>query len=203
MMFYYTYKITFVDGCYYYGYRVTKKRPEEDVYWGSPKTHKDKWMEVMYSKTIIECYDSKQEAFNAENILIGDGHKTDPLCLNAHNNKNFTGSVGWRGEKPEEWKEMMRERMIGKNVGKKRTPEQMKNRPSMKGENNPRYGVILLEETREKIRQKAIGRKQSQETIEKRTKGQNGKKWWVNINEETLFQVECPGEEWKRGRKWR
>ena len=44
------------------------------------------------------------------------------------------------------------------------------------GENNNRYGVEVTDETRDKIRQKAIGRKQSVETIAKKAEASRGTK---------------------------
>lgn len=56
------------------------------------------------------------------------------------------------------------------------------------GTNNNRYGVEVLEETREKIRQKAIGRKQSPETIAKKAEAVRGskreKKLCIHCNKE-------------------
>lgn len=43
----------------------------------------------------------------------------------------------------------------------------MSNRPDLSGSNNPRFGAKLTDETKEKIRQKALGRKVSEETKEK------------------------------------
>lgn len=44
------------------------------------------------------------------------------------------------------------------------------------GENNPRHGVKITEETRLKMREKALGRKQSAETIAKKIAATQGKK---------------------------
>jgi hypothetical protein len=82
MAYYYTYKITFVDGCYYYGYRATEAIPKDDIYWGTPKTHKDKWKTMMFFKTIINVFDNHYECSEAELNLIRPVYKTDPLCLN-------------------------------------------------------------------------------------------------------------------------
>ena len=65
-------------------------------------------------------------------------------------------------------------------TGKKREPftDEWKAKMSAAktGENNNRYGVEVLEETREKIRLKAIGRKQSAETIAKKAEAVRGTK---------------------------
>ena len=47
---------------------------------------------------------------------------------------------------------------------------------SKQGENNNRYGVEVLESTRQKIREKAIGRKQSAETVQKKADAIRGSK---------------------------
>lgn len=65
-------------------------------------------------------------------------------------------------------------------TGKKRNPFsdewKAKMSESKTGVNNNRYGVEVLEETKEKIRQKAIGRKQSPETIAKKADSIRGLK---------------------------
>ena len=84
---FYTYKIIFNDGHYYYGMRKSIGSPEEDIYWGSPKTHKDKWRTMMYSKEIINVYTDCTECAQAEIELIKPVYRADPLCLN----ENFAG----------------------------------------------------------------------------------------------------------------
>lgn len=44
------------------------------------------------------------------------------------------------------------------------------------GENNPRYGTTVSEETKQKMREKAVGRKQSAETIQKKADAVRGTK---------------------------
>ena len=89
-MYFYTYRIDFVDGYYYYGSRKSKVKPEEDKYWGSPKTHKEKWNTTMYWKTILNVFGVDINMLEEETNLIGDNYKNDPFCLNQHNNDNFT-----------------------------------------------------------------------------------------------------------------
>lgn len=97
-MYFYTYRIDFVDGYYYYGSRKSKVKPEEDKYWGSPKTHKEKWNTTMYSKTILSVFDDPSDMLNEERLLIGDNYKEDSLCLNQHNNDNFS-TIGMKMSK--------------------------------------------------------------------------------------------------------
>jgi len=88
--FFYTYRIQFVDGYYYYGSRRSFVEPSKDVYWGSPKTNKDKWNTTQYEKVILDVCDTGEEMMICESKLIGDKYKTDEWCLNQHNNGNFS-----------------------------------------------------------------------------------------------------------------
>ena len=106
-----------------------------------------------------------------------------------------------RGEKNPMWgrihTEEARKAISEKNTGKKLTKEQIakqvaaqtgrkrapfseewlaKMAEKKKGENNPRYGAKITEETRAKMREKALGRKQSAETIAKKIAATQGKK---------------------------
>jgi len=68
--------------------------------------------------------------------------------------------------------EEARQKITDSKLGKKRAPFTEEWRAKMaekkKGENNPRFGAEVLESTRNKMRAKATGRKQSPETIAKR-----------------------------------
>ena len=94
---YYTYKITTTDSAkYYYGVRQIKKQnaSEEDClndsYFGSGGNHpqnkfrnwKKKHVESL-RKEIIEMFESKDEAYKAERILVGDLWRSDRNCLNS------------------------------------------------------------------------------------------------------------------------
>lgn len=65
-------------------------------------------------------------------------------------------------------------------IGRKRSPFSEEWRAKLsaakKGKNNNRYGVIISEETRKKMREKATGRKQSEETIAKKSAAIKGSK---------------------------
>ena len=71
-------------------------------------------------------------------------------------------------------------KQIAAQTGRKRAPFSDEWREKMskskQGENNNRYGVEVLESTRQKIREKAIGRKQSAETIQKKANAVRGSK---------------------------
>lgn len=76
--------------------------------------------------------------------------------------------------------EEARQKITDSKLGKKRAPfsEEWRERMAKKkqGENNPRHGVKITEETRLKMRDKALGRKQSAETIAKKIAATQGKK---------------------------
>jgi len=71
-------------------------------------------------------------------------------------------------------------RQIAAITGRKRAPFSEEWRAKMseskQGENNNRYGVTVSEETKQKMREKALGRKQSAETIRKKIAATQGKK---------------------------
>ena len=70
-------------------------------------------------------------------------------------------------------------KQIAAITGRKRKPFSeewlAKMSKSKQGKNNPRYGIKISEETREKMREKAKGRKQSPETIAKKIAATQGK----------------------------
>jgi hypothetical protein len=71
-------------------------------------------------------------------------------------------------------------RQVAAQTGRKRKPFSEEWRAKMaekkKGENNPRYGATVSEETKEKMRAKALGRKQSEETVRKKAEAVRGSK---------------------------
>ena len=93
---FYTYKITATDSDkYYYGVSHVKKANatvEEclnDGYYGSGGGIKGKfvhWREKhseYLRKEVIDLFDRRAAAYIAEQNLVGDHYKTDPLCLNS------------------------------------------------------------------------------------------------------------------------
>jgi hypothetical protein len=70
-------------------------------------------------------------------------------------------------------------RQVAAQTGRKRSPFSEEWRAKMseskQGEKNNRYGIQVSEETKQKIREKAIGRKQSEETIRKKADAIRGK----------------------------
>ena len=93
-MYFYCYKIQFLDGSYYFGSRQSVVEPSQDTYWGSPVTHKAKWEQEMFQKTILSEHANRDEALEEEKLLIGDLWKTDDKCLNAMHPSN----LGWHDE---------------------------------------------------------------------------------------------------------
>lgn len=86
-MNYYTYTIHFVDGYYYHGYHKHEGvDPLTDGYWGSPVTHKEKWLTTMHWKEITGLYETRDEVTFAEKETIRPVFSTDPYCLNANCN---------------------------------------------------------------------------------------------------------------------
>jgi len=84
---YYTYTIHFVDGHYYHGYHKHEGvDPLTDGYWGSPVTHKEKWLTTMYWKEITGLHETMEEVTFAEQECIRPVFNTDPFCLNANCN---------------------------------------------------------------------------------------------------------------------
>jgi hypothetical protein len=86
-MNYYTYTIYFVDGYYYHGHhKYQGVDPLTDGYYGSPVTHKEKWLTTMHWKVITGLYESHSEVQFAEQKAIRPVFNTDPYCLNANCN---------------------------------------------------------------------------------------------------------------------
>jgi len=90
-MNYYTYTIYFVDGYYYHGYaKYRGKDPLNDGYYGSPVTHKEKWLTTMHWKEITGMYKTLDAVTFAEQEKIRPVFREDLLCLNAACNGLFS-----------------------------------------------------------------------------------------------------------------
>jgi hypothetical protein len=86
-MEFYTYTIYFVDGFYYHGYhKLQGVDPLTDGYYGSPVTHREKWLTTMHWKVITGLHESHSEVQFAEQQAIRPVFNTDPYCLNANCN---------------------------------------------------------------------------------------------------------------------
>lgn len=106
---FYTYKITSTDSNkYYYGVRSIKIPFEniimedclKDDYYGSGGLKFQSWKKKYFlslKKDIIQIFNKKTLAYQAEKKLIGDSWKADPLCLNSTNGGNAGARVNGNG----------------------------------------------------------------------------------------------------------
>ena len=99
-MNYYTYTIYFVDGYYYHGYHKHQGvDPLTDGYYGSPVTHKEKWLTTMHWKEITGLHGTLEAVTFAEQEAIRPVFRDDPLCLNAACNGLFSKEASVSGGK--------------------------------------------------------------------------------------------------------
>lgn len=99
-MNYYTYTIHFVDGYYYHGYHKHEGvDPLTDGYFGSPVTHREKWLTTMHWKEITGVFETHSEVRFAEQEAIRPVFNTDPYCLNANCNGIPTREQAVKGAK--------------------------------------------------------------------------------------------------------
>ena len=99
-MNYYTYTIYFVDGHYYHGYHKHQGvDPLTDGYYGSPVTHKEKWLTTMHWKEITGTYETLDEVTFAEQEAIRPVFRDDSFCLNAACNGLFSNEAAVLGGK--------------------------------------------------------------------------------------------------------
>jgi hypothetical protein len=97
-MNYYTYTIHFVDGYYYHGYHKHEGvDPLTDGYFGSPVTHREKWLTTMHWKEITGLYETVGEVTFAEQEAIRPVFNTDPYCLNANCNGIIPAELARKG----------------------------------------------------------------------------------------------------------
>jgi hypothetical protein len=116
-MNYYTYTIYFVDGHYYHGYHKHQGvDPLTDGYYGSPVTHKEKWLTTMHWKEITGLYESHPEVQFAEQEAIRPVFSTDPLCLNANCNGIIPPELARIGARKAGGKSGQRSRELKLNV---------------------------------------------------------------------------------------
>lgn len=91
----YTYKITFpYQGWWYWG--VHKERVYGEPYFGSPKTHRQKWDWFYHEIQILEFFDSWDEARAVERRLIA-ADLNNPMCLNENNSGGFSIQASKKG----------------------------------------------------------------------------------------------------------
>jgi hypothetical protein len=134
--------------------------------------YKTKITARVYAKLKTEYSQLQSERYSGEgNPMYGDkfyrseeGKQRQSIAISGENN----------GAKQEE----ARAKISASKLGKKRAPFSAEWREKMseahKGENNNRYGVPVSDETRKKISDKLRGRKQSPETVAKRSAAARG-----------------------------
>jgi len=116
-MNYYTYTIHFVDGYYYHGYHKHEGvDPLTDGYWGSPVTHKEKWLTTMHWKEITGLHETIEQVTFAEQENIRPVFNTDPKCLNANCNGIPTREQAVKGARKAGKKAGARSRELKLNV---------------------------------------------------------------------------------------
>jgi len=72
---------------------------------------------------------------------------------------------------------------------------------AQKGENHYMYGKIHSEETKIKLSEAHKGKILSEEHKEKISEAHKGKKWWNDGCGNRKMMIECPGDDWRLGRK--
>ena len=89
-----------MDGYYYHGYHKHQGvDPLTDGYYGTPVTHKEKWLTTMHWKVITGLHESHSEVQFAEQEAIRPVFNTDPYCLNANCNGIPTREQAVKGAK--------------------------------------------------------------------------------------------------------
>jgi hypothetical protein len=98
--------------------------------------------------------------------------------------------------------EETRRKISESNKGKTRSEEtRRKMSEAQKGENHYMYGKIHSEETKIKLSEAHKGKILSEEHKEKISEAHKGKKWWNDGCGNRKMMIECPGDDWRLGRK--
>jgi len=154
----------------------------EDRYLGSGRptfnNAKKKYGKENFKKEIIEFFDTKQEAFDAQekyiklyeshvsqngyNISWKGGHGVKDCISEETKNKlsiaakNWHSTIGFSSKT----KKQLSKSLKGKNVGKIRTAKHKEKYSEVtSGKNNPMYGRKHSKESKEKIRNARLGKK--------------------------------------------
>ena len=179
-MHYYTYAYLREDGTPYYIGKGQGKR----IYSTNRriKPPKDKSRIIFLKKNLTE-----EEAFKHEIYMIALYGRID---LGTGILRNVTdGGEGCSGAiRSEETKMKMSEAKKGEKhpmFGKTRSDETKKKiGEAKKGENNPMFGKTLSDETKKKM-----------------SEANKGRKWWNDGFGNCKRMLDCPGDDWKPGRK--
>jgi len=186
-MHYYTYAYLREDKTPYYigkgqGNRIYKK--------GTGEVHppKDKSRIIYLKQNLTET-----EAFRHEIYMIDVFGRKDLGTGILHNRTD--GGEGLSGA--------IRSDETRRKIGdaNKNPSEETRKRMSeaSKGENNPNYGKTASEET--KKRMSVAHKNPSEEILKKLSENTKGTKWWTDSCGNRKRMVECPGNDWKLGRK--
>lgn len=167
---FYIYKITLTNkdhelyNHYYYGARITNKKPENDSYKGSSTMiRKSKYFDFFpndYIKEIVKICKDENELYNSEKEIIGDLYLTDSNCLNM-----FRGGLGGRitwNKTSEELNDIYK-KIKNSNKGKShwsKHPEITKQKIS-----EIHSGKKLSDETKEKISKSKTGKQRIKENF--------------------------------------
>ena len=178
----------------YIGCRTCNCLPEEDKYFGS---FYDKTFNPT-NKIILEAYDTREEALNAEIKL----HQFYDVARNSHfANQSKQTSTGFSAEgviRSEEYKQKMSERLKGREIKPEWIEKAKQNRRSYEGEQNPFYQKSHNQDTIEKISESLKeyyksnphpfeGKKHSKESKKKMSesrKGENNPNYGKTITDE-------------------
>jgi hypothetical protein len=66
-----------------------------------------------------------------------------------------------------------------------------------------RKGIKYSEEAKNNISKALLGRELTESHRKNIGAARKGMKWWVNQDGQTTPSMDCPGEGWMRGMKWR
>lgn len=160
-MMHYIYKVCDQSGRYYVGRHSTNK--QKDTYYGSGKWVRSLKDKTTLTKEIIETCETFEQLLEREKFYISENIGKDK-CMN-FNNSSVGFAVGeYNPANTQEEKRKRRLRVIGDNNPAKRDEVRKKISEKNKGKQSSFKDKKHTEETKEKIRRKAIGRKVSLET---------------------------------------
>ena len=146
---------------------------------------------------------------------MSDAHKGENHHMYGKTHSEETRKKISEGNKNKILTEETKKRMSDAHKGKIRSEEHRRNlseahkNPSeetrrkrseaQKGEKNHNYGKTASEESRKKMSE--AHKNPSEETRRKKSEASKGRKWWNDGCGNCKMMIECPGDDWKPGRK--